>query len=225
MNAALRALEQMREAVAKLRADRLQLSEQLEQTMRGVALLRNAPLPIQFAVQMMCAQVDACATRFANSARWGSVVQRFFVPHGLRPAPGSKDVVAKPEVRHSGPLSLHDLELLEAGRSVSALVDLDESWSLFGGDPNHPSATDADAMCFYFGETIKERLREYAKQHAPRQVMAAMSKAADLPSPDAAREEVRAGLRRADELHTAIQEIDRQLQELREAGAPMDQKS
>lgn len=175
---------------------------------------------------MVLGLVDLLAKDFPNRANWKGFFERAAFPKGIRDLHTSTDsggngssneaVVLRKE--HPGPLSLADISTLQtsaASGNIRGMLGGRES-GLLGGELD--SATMESALCFFFGDRVKERVEKYFDSMFPEFRYAQGAKSEGLTLAER-RNEIAEHESRIADIGKELSEIERSIGELKPPSA------
>ena len=163
VSSAAKAVAQVRSALATLTDQRNKLDDERAATSRRIEALYALPVTREDALQCMLDSVDHVGAGFPSRVSWSHVFKRFAFPQrGYAP----ESAVRGPQERRR-PLSLKDVEdAAVPGGGTQTVFSLGTD-TVYTGRIVHWSSWDVDALYFFFGDLVKEKIRLHFDEMFP----------------------------------------------------------
>lgn len=158
IQAAATAAQHAKAARGELIARRAGLEAKLSGLKERNAYVSALPLTLEDGRRFVLEAIDVLARQFVERARFPSFVASFAYPQ--RGWPGGLEGPSR------RPLALADLAAVRDG-GIQQLGNGPTNFFVGNGGSLNPLAVDADALCFFFGEAIKEKLKAHVEDWFP----------------------------------------------------------
>lgn len=154
VSSAAKAVAQVRKAIVELTDKRNALDEGLRTAQRRIAVLYALPVTRDDALQCMLDHIDNVGAGFPARTRWAHLFSKFAFPQrGYSP----ENSMRGPGHRRR-PLCLKDVEDASAPGSAQTVFSLGDE-TLYTGRITQWLPFEVDALYFFFGEHLKEKIK------------------------------------------------------------------